>query len=151
MEFKMFVFSGTTVERHDEYRYLGFVFHATKNMAYGIEYLVAAAKTAVHAMQRRRILLHLSDPATICKLFNILVLPVLSYSCEVWAVNPKVRAKAELVRRQFLKQLLGVRKSSTNQIVLAEFGRFPLQIHFWQKIYVTTTEFVLCQTASLTN
>ncbi len=26
---KEFVFSGTTVERHDEYRYLGFVFHAT--------------------------------------------------------------------------------------------------------------------------
>jgi hypothetical protein len=30
--------------------------------------------------------------------------------------------------------LLGVRKSTTNQIVLAEFGRFPLQIHFWQQI-----------------
>ena len=58
----------------------------------------------------------------------------LSNSCEVWAVNPKVGAKAELVHRQFLKQLLGVRKSTTNQIVLAELGRFPLQIHFWQQI-----------------
>jgi len=85
-------------------------------------------------MRRRCISLHLSDPATICKLFDILVLPILSYSCEVWAVNPKVGAKAELVHRQFLKQLLGVRKSTTNQIVLAEFGRFPLQIHFWQQI-----------------
>jgi len=128
------VFSGTTVERHDEYRYLGFVFHVTKNMAYGVEYLVAAGKKAVHAMRRRCISLHLSEPATICKLFDILVLPILSYSCEVCAVNPKVGAKAELVHRQFLKQLLGVRKSTTNQIVLAEFGRFPLQIHFWQQI-----------------
>ncbi|DBA77175.1 TPA: hypothetical protein ACH3X1_009749 [Trebouxia sp. C0004] len=33
---KEFVFSGTTVERHNEYRYLGFVFHATKNMAHGV-------------------------------------------------------------------------------------------------------------------
>ena len=131
---KKFVFSGTPIERHDEYRYLGFVFHATKNMAYGVEYLVAAAKKAVHAMRRRCISLHLSDPATICKLFDILVLPILSYSCEVWAVNPKVGAKAELVHRQFLKQLLGVRKSTTTQIELAEFGRFPLQIHFWQQI-----------------
>jgi len=103
-------------------------------MAYGVEYLVAAGKKAVHAMRRRCIFLYLSDPATICKLFDILVLPILSYSCEVWAVNPKVGAKAELVHRQFLKQLLGVRKSTTNQIVLAEFGRFPLQIHFWQQI-----------------
>ena len=102
-------------------------------MAYGVEYLVAAGKKAVHAMRRRCISLHLSGPATMCKLFDILVLPILSYSCEVWAVNPKVGAKAELVQRQFLKQLL-VRKSTTNQIVLAEFGRFYLQIHFWQQI-----------------
>ncbi len=58
-------FSGTTVERHDEYRYLAFVFHATKNMADGVEYLVAAGKKAVHAMQWHCISLHLSDPATI--------------------------------------------------------------------------------------
>ncbi len=131
---KQFDFSGTTVERHDEYRYLGFVFHATKNMAYGVEYLVAAAKKAVHGMRRRCISLHLSDAATICKLFDILVLPISSYSREVWAVNPKVGAKAELVYRQFLKELLGVRKSTTTQIGLAEFGRFPLHIHCWQHI-----------------
>ncbi len=101
---------------------------------YGVEYLVAAAKKAVHAMRRRCISLHLSDAATICKLFDILVLPILSSSCEVWAVNPKVGAKAELVYRQFLKQLLGVRKSTTTQIGLVEFGRFPLQIHFRQQI-----------------
>ncbi len=142
---KEFVFSGTTVERHDEYRYLGFVFHATKNMAHGVEYLVAAAKKAVHAMRRRCISLHLSDPATICKLFDILVLPILSYSCEVWAVNPKVGAKAEMVHRQFLKQLLGVRKSTTTHIVLAEFGRFPLQIHFWQQ-YFALPQQSLCST-----
>ena len=80
---------------------------------------------SVHAMRRRCISLHLSDPATICKLFNILVLPILSCSCEVWAVNCKVGAKAELVHRHFLKQLLGVRKSTTTHIVLAEFGRSP--------------------------
>ena len=103
-------------------------------MSHGVDYLVAAARKAVHAMRRRCIYLHLSDPATICKLFDILVLPILSYSCEVWAVDPKLAEKVELLHRQFLKQLLGVRKSTTNQIVLAEFGRFPLQIHFWQQI-----------------
>ena len=41
------VFSGTcctTVELHDEYRFSGFVFHATKNMAYGVKYLVTLGK-----------------------------------------------------------------------------------------------------------
>ena len=62
----------------------------------------------------------LFHPATICKLFDKLVLPILSYSCEVWAVNLKIVAKAEPVLRQFLKQLLGVRKSTANQTVHAE-------------------------------
>lgn len=48
-----FVFAGKTVVREDNYRYLGFHFHATKNMAYGVAHLVAAAKKAVHAMRRR--------------------------------------------------------------------------------------------------
>ncbi|DBA87965.1 TPA: hypothetical protein ACH3X1_004950 [Trebouxia sp. C0004] len=30
--------------------------------------------------------------------------------------------------------LLGVRKFTANYMVLAELGRFPLQIHFWQQI-----------------
>ena len=102
----------SSVERHAKYRYLGFVFHATKNMAYVIDHLVAAGKKAVHTMRWRCIYLHLSDPATICKLFDILVLPILSHSCEVWAVTPKVLAKAELVHRQLLRQLLGVRMST---------------------------------------
>jgi hypothetical protein len=67
-----------------------------KNMAYGVECLVAAKEKAVHAMRRRCISLHLSDPATICKLFDILVLPILSCCCEVCticSVNPKVGQK----------------------------------------------------------
>ncbi|DBA71890.1 TPA: hypothetical protein ACH3X2_010937 [Trebouxia sp. C0005] len=99
-------------------------------MAYGVVYLVAAAKKAVHAMRRHCISLHLFHPATIHKLFDILVLPFLSYSCEVWVVNPKVGAKAKVIHRQFLKQLLGVRKSITNQTGLAELGCFRSQIHF---------------------
>jgi len=70
-------------------------------MAYGVEYLVAAGKRAVHATRRLCISLHVSDRATMCKLFTTLVLPILSYSYEVWAVNPKVGAKAEPVHRQF--------------------------------------------------
>ena len=33
-----------------------------------------------------------------------------------------------------LKSLLGIRKSTSNEVVLAELGRYPLQIHFWQQI-----------------
>ena len=42
--------------------------------------------------------------------------------------------QAEVLHRNFLKHLLGVRTCTANEIVLAEFGRFPLQVHFWQQI-----------------
>ena len=65
---------------------------------------------------------------------DTLVLPQPSYACEAWAVSSNVGEAAEVLHRGFLKQLLSVRISTTNQIVLAEFGRIPLQIHFWQQI-----------------
>lgn len=129
-----FIYNGISVERQSSYKYLGFTFHATKNMAYGVSFLVAAAKKAMHAMQRRCAFLGLSDPANKCKLFDTLVLPILSYACEVWATDPALSYACEVLHRQFLRQLLGVRKSVMNEIILAEFGRFPLQIHFWQQV-----------------
>ena len=42
------------------------------------------------------------DPAMQCKLFDTLVLPILSYACEVWAVNPNAGEAAEVLHRNFL-------------------------------------------------
>ena len=65
---------------------------------------------------------------------NTLVLPILSYGCEVWGVDTKCGAAAEALHQDFLRRLLGVRKSTANHMVSAELGRFPLQVHFWQQI-----------------
>ena len=68
----------------DSYKYLGFVFHATRDVKIGTAFLVAAAGKAQFAMWRQCLLLGLNDPAKQCKLFDTLVLPMLSYACEVW-------------------------------------------------------------------
>ena len=78
-----FVLGSTLVERVDNYKYLGLVFHAIKDMKIGTAFLVAAARKALFAMRRQCLLLGLSDPAKQCKLFDTLVLPILSYACEV--------------------------------------------------------------------
>ena len=67
-----------------------------------------------------------------CMLFDSLVMPILSYVSEVWALDPA--AGPEKLHRLFLKQLLRVRNSTANDIVLAELGRYPLQICIWQQI-----------------
>jgi hypothetical protein len=39
-----------------------------------------------------------------------------------------------VVHRAFLKSLLGVNTTTSSYVVLAEFGRFPLEIFWWQQI-----------------
>ena len=70
---------------------------------------------------------YLQDPAVLYMLFDSLVMPM---RCGL--LIPE-QAGAEKLHRQFLKQLLRVRNSTANDIVLA-FGRYPLQIRFWQQI-----------------
>ena len=71
------------MERVETYKYLGFVFLATKNMFVGTSFLVAAARKAMIAMLQRCAELGIRDPALQCKLFDTLVLPILSYGVEV--------------------------------------------------------------------
>ena len=85
-------------------------------------------------MRRCCALLGIRDPALQCKLFDTLVLPILSYGCEVWCVDAKCGAAAEALHKGFMKSLLGVRKSVGTHMVLAELDRFPLQVQFWLRI-----------------
>jgi hypothetical protein len=63
-----------------------------------------------------------------CDLFNTLVHSTTNYACEVWVHSKKIKV-IEVVYRGFLKSLLGVRKTTSTSIVLAEFGKFPFE-HF---------------------
>ena len=114
-----FTFNGNEVEHVQSYKYLGFEFHATKKLDYGVSKLVSAANKAMHAMNRRCAFWHISDPKQRCKLFDSLVLPILSYASQVWAVDEEVGKSAEQLHRQFLKHVHGDRGTTATLIVLA--------------------------------
>jgi hypothetical protein len=65
-----------------------------------------------------------------CNLFNTLVCSTASYACEVWVDSKKIEA-IEVLYRGFLKSLLGVRKTTSTSIMLAEFGKFPFEHFAW--------------------
>ena len=79
--------------------------------------------------------LHIHDPILKCKLFDALVKPILCYGCEVWSIGGNKAALEQLERTQigFVKMLLGVQTHTKTLHVLAEFGRFPLQLT-WQAL-----------------
>ena len=81
--------------------------------------LVATARKALFAMRRRCALLGIRDPSLLCKLFDTLVLHILSHVCKVLGVDTKCGAAAEALQWDFLRRLLGVRKSTANHMVLA--------------------------------
>ena len=89
-----------------------------------------------HSMRRTcaRLYIYINDPSMQCHLFDTLVLPILSYACEVWAVDEKAGDLGEQLHRQFLRHLIGVRDNVASMVVLAELGRFPLRLHWWQQI-----------------
>jgi hypothetical protein len=60
-------------------------------------------------------------------LFNSIVLPILTYSCEVWGFENC--AENEKVHLRFCKNILKVRQTSSNYMVYWELGRNPLNIH----------------------
>ena len=59
-----------------------------------------------------------------------------NFSCHVYFLFPPldIGEAAEVLHRSFFKHLLGVRICTANEIALAEFGRFLLEVHFWQQI-----------------
>jgi hypothetical protein len=87
---------------------------------------------ATFVMRKGCAKLHIFDPALQCQLFDALVKPVLSYGCEVWW-DHMARKQLEVVHQAFLKLLLGVSTTTSSYVVLAEFGRFPLKIFWWQQ------------------
>jgi hypothetical protein len=90
-----------------------------------------SGKKVVFALRHRCVEMRIFDPALQCQLFDALVKPVLSYGCEVWS-DHMAREQLEVVYRTFLKSLLGVNNTTSSYVVLAEFGRFPLEIFWWQ-------------------
>ena len=85
---------------------------------------------------------------TQCKLFDILIEPVLSYGAELWGFSTATRC--ESVHLHFLKDLLCLKSTTRSEIVYAECKRIPLiYLHyikiilFWLKL-VSNDNDMLC-------
>jgi len=85
-------------------------FRAIKSVASGVSNLVSAANKAMQAINCRRAFLHMcvSEFKQRCNFFDSMVLPILDYACEVWAVDKAVGKPAEQLHKQFRKMYLAL-------------------------------------------
>ncbi len=127
-----FQYEGEAIEQLKSFKYLGVELHDTKGMQVAIQRLEMAREKTVFALRHKCVELRIFDLALQCQLFDALVKPVLSYGYEVWSDHMACE-RLEVVNRAFLKSSLGVSTTTSNYVVLAQFGKFPLEIFWWQQ------------------
>ena len=128
-----FSLNGKKLENTNEYKYLGIPLHK-KNCSFtsALKYLRTKATRALYAL-RAKININ-SLPLYIAnKLFDALIKPILLYASEVWEPfvknDPEHWDQNEIERTytQFLKQILGVNRSTTTAMARGELNQHSLQ------------------------
>jgi hypothetical protein len=131
------------VEVESEYKYLGMLLQH-KNI---IPNLIAAAirrgQQAVAVLYRRAAQLGVHSNVDIkLKLYNAIVLPNLTYGCEVWGpwfLNSDIVRKSfehplEQVRLAFYRTMLRVRRGTPGWCLYRELGEYPMQLYVARQV-----------------
>ncbi len=126
-------FGTAPVKISPSYCYLGITFHCHSGICRAPADLLAAGRRALFSLYRRCADLRLDTPSLMCKLFDALISPILSYGCEAWAHAPKSATALkpfEVFHRSFLKRISGMHHTTPDTAVYGEFGRTPLSIRW---------------------
>ncbi len=133
-----FTYQGERLATAPSFRYLGVEVH--RQQVFGpvaCAELGRAGLRALHAMRRKLSQIGTSSFWLQRRLFQALVLPVVSYGCEVWApqfLRGGGENACERLQRSFLRHAMGrLPQGTPASVVLAEAGFYPLAIH-WGKL-----------------
>jgi hypothetical protein len=112
--------------------------HMKKAMSRNIE----RARGCLFAMMQRCHNIRLYNPHVLNRLFNSLVLPVMSFGCEVWgpdaivgAAAPFLKGEAEGVHRLFMRMSLWAGKATPIPCMMHDLGRVPIMVHWLKSIF----------------
>ena len=108
----------------DKFRHLGVIYSRSCSFDLCVDTLTKSGLKAMMAMLSRAQLLGGLDVDIKCRLFDVLVAPILTYGCEVWGI--KCYDSLEKTLLKFCKLVLGVPNSATTDAVLGDLARFPL-------------------------
>ena len=124
------MYDGESIDFVESFKYLGVDMHCTQPFADAGLPRKESGQRAMLAMLCRCRELGIDDPMLQAKLFDALVQPVMMYAVELWGASGVTKGElaGDLVHRDFLRRLLGVRSGTPNMAVLAEVGRYPLQV-----------------------
>ena len=133
-----FILDNEVIEIVDKYKYLGVWFSQSGSFLNTRKYITQQAKKAMILLFTR--INNLDIPLDLqLKLFDHTVLPILTYSCEVWGYeNLDI---IEKVHNDFLRKITLARKSTPLYMLYGELGRIPMKlivksrmIGYWNRV-----------------
>ena len=131
-----FHYGDNTIEKADQYKYLGVV-HSTKSANNVLKetfcHLASQAGEAILALRKQssRSVVGKLSPTIAFKVFDCQILPIPEYGSDIWYTGDDVN-DLEKIHLKFIKSTLGVRKQTPTPEIYADTGRSPLII--WQHI-----------------
>ena len=136
-----FNLGGSNLEIVEKYKYLGIYFTPNGNFKTAITHLSEQANKAMHLLYKRITNLHLPIDLQL-KLFDHTIIPILTYSCEVWGFDPNAEI-LEKTHLAFLRKITKARKSTPAYMLYGELNRYPIKliiqsrmINYWNRLVV---------------
>jgi hypothetical protein len=143
-------YNGTLLEIVSCFTYLGVLFSYTSSFSKTQQALARQGRKALFCMRKIVSQFNGLSPIVVCDLFDKLILPILSYGCEVWGFYPS--DAIEHVHRDFMRSILKVKSTVLNEFVYGELGRMPLInlrycriVKYWLKILKSTEQRIIKQ------
>ena len=136
-----FYYDGNPVPVRGEFVYVGVPFGPTGALPSCMQTALSRATSICQALHSRSTVLGVHNVMVRCSLFNSLVMPVLSYGCEVWGpiqLRSMCRAmgkwggcgSVEQLHRSFLYRCFGVKPSTPIACIMSAVDRVPV-VHAW--------------------
>ena len=133
------IYGNAEIQQTNSIPYLGIVFTRGGTMTTAQKTLSEQTLKATFDLQKKISNFDCIKPPEVKDLFYKMVVPILNYPSEVWGFHSG--ADVERVHLKFLKNLLGVKRSTQNDFIYWEYGTTPLSetrkiqiLKYWTKI-----------------
>ena len=126
-------YNNKPVEQVDSYQYLGINFTHTGNLKQAAINLSQKASKALFSLNSKIKEYTKLNTQTLMKLFDTLIVPILTYASEIWFADFKIdlfndNNPFEAIHLKACKFSLGIHNKSSNIASKCELGRYPIVI-----------------------